>query len=129
MDDNSNNKRATYTVVDYTSKEVKKEKSNFGRTVLLPFCSGVLGATFIIGTCFGVPTIREKLIGNINFSIESTESNNETSSTPSSLSQISLSNYSDTGIKVAEKVRPSIVGIEVEYSVNSIFSRGRNSKS
>lgn len=40
-----------------------------------------------------------------------------------SLTQISLSSYSDTGVSVAEKVRPSIVGITVEYSVNSIFSK------
>lgn len=36
---------------------------------------------------------------------------------------MSLSNYSDTAVGVAEKVRPSIVGITVEYSVNSIFSK------
>lgn len=36
---------------------------------------------------------------------------------------ISLTEYSETSIAVAQKVKPSIVGISVEYSVNSIFNR------
>lgn len=124
MEDNSNNKSTTYTVVDYSSDNVKKEKNNFGRTIFLPFCSGIIGTVLVIGTCFGIPTVREKLLGTINSSIQISENNNATSSNPSSLTQISLSNYSDTGINVAQKVRPSIVGIEVEYSVNSLFSQG-----
>ena len=35
---------------------------------------------------------------------------------------VSLSNYSDTATNVASKVLPSIVGIKVSYTVNSIFS-------
>lgn len=46
-----------------------------------------------------------------------------TNITPGTLTQVSLLDYSNTGVSVAEKVRPSIVGIQVEYSVNSIFSR------
>lgn len=36
---------------------------------------------------------------------------------------VSLSSFSDTGIAVAQKVLPSVVGINVEYSVNTIFSQ------
>ena len=35
--------------------------------------------------------------------------------------QISLEEYSETGIGVAQKILPSIVGIKVEFPVNSIF--------
>ena len=42
---------------------------------------------------------------------------------------MSLSNYSETGISVANKVLPSIVGIKVEYPVNSIFYRSFGSNS
>ena len=38
------------------------------------------------------------------------------------MSQASLSNYSDTSIFAANKILPSIVGIEVEYNVSSNFS-------
>ena len=36
--------------------------------------------------------------------------------------QISLSNYSDTAVYAANKILPSIVGIKVEYNVNSLIS-------
>lgn len=123
MEDNSNKNQTTYTVVDYSSEKKEKGKSTFGKNILLPFCSGVLGATLIVGTCFGVPTIREKLIGNVSTSVQATTAKNDNTTYSGTLTEVSLSNYSDTGISVAEKVRPSIVGIKVEYSVNSIFSR------
>lgn len=52
---------------------------------------------------------------------------NQNNSFSGTLKEVSLSNYSDTGIRVAEKVRPSIVGIEVEYSINSIFAKNGTS--
>lgn len=63
MDENSNNKSTTYKVVDFSTNDSKKGKNNFSRNVVLPFFSGILGATLVIGTCFGVPTIRESIIG------------------------------------------------------------------
>ena len=41
----------------------KKQNSSFGRSVVVPFISGVLGCSLVLGTCFGVPNIREKIIG------------------------------------------------------------------
>ncbi len=38
------------------------------------------------------------------------------------VSQTSLSDYSDTSIYAANKVLPSIVGIKVDYNVNSLMS-------
>ncbi len=68
MENNSNNKTTTYEVVDFSTKEKNKQKSSFGRSVLVPFFSGILGTTLVIGTCFGVPQIREKIVGTVNTS-------------------------------------------------------------
>jgi len=103
-----------------TVKE-KREKTSlgFGRGFLVPFISGVLGCSVVIGTCFGVPSIRDYLLGNSKMS-----SNNASSSNLSTgyVNQNSLSNYSDTSVFAANKILPSIVGIKVEYNVNSMFS-------
>ena len=56
-----------------------KNKSGFGKSVLLPFVSGIVGCSVVIGTCFGVPSIRTKLINNTDSSI-STTNNNSTDS-------------------------------------------------
>lgn len=105
----------TYSSFENNGKKDKKSGSGFGKTVILPFTCGILGASIVIGTCFGIPSIKNELIGNSNFS----ESNN--SSNNINTQQISLLDYSDTAIGVAQKVLPSIVGISVTYSVNSPF--------
>lgn len=77
MEDNSNNKSTTYKVVDFSTKEERKEKICFSKSVLIPFCSGVLGTALVISTCFGVPTIREKIVGNSsNASVTTSTSRN-----------------------------------------------------
>ena len=100
----------------------KKSKSSnsgngFVKSVVLPFTCGILGAGIVVGTCFGVPSIRSNILG---------EATTEGSSTVGVLNtqQISLLDYSDTPVGVAQKVLPSIVGINVTYSVNSIFYSG-----
>ena len=98
-----------FKTVNQSKGEKNKSNFNFGKTVAVPFLSGVLGAGIVLGTCFGVPTIKERLVETNNKSVET------------STTQISLENYSETGIAVAKKILPSIVGIKVEYPVNSIF--------
>lgn len=121
MEENKNN---NYKVVRY-SEEKEKNKNGFGKTIVVPFISGILGATVVVGTCFGVPSIKETLFEKSSDSVlTSTSNNNTVTQTPSNINHISLKNYSDTGVSVAEKVKPSIVGINVQYSVNSIFGRG-----
>ncbi|MCI9000321.1 MAG: hypothetical protein HFJ26_05275 [Clostridia bacterium] len=68
MEENSNNKQ-TYQVIDMSDHEKKEKKSSssFSKSILLPFCSGVLGATLVVGTCFGVPQIRTYLMGKTEF--------------------------------------------------------------
>ena len=106
-----------------TSKKEKSSGSGFGRTVMVPFLCGILGAGVVVGSCVGVPSIRNELLKQ--FIVSSTdESSNTLSVNDINTTLISLSGYSDTSIAVAQKVKPSIVGISVEYSVNSIFNRG-----
>ena len=121
MEENNNNNNSNPVQYRKATEKVKVQNS-FGKSVVIPFLSGVLGTTLVIGTCFGVPSIRDKIISPTQ-SIEtsSTETNSNQTSGTSNL--ISLSNYSDTSVKVANKVLPSIVGIKVEYTVSSMFNR------
>lgn len=114
------NKKSNFKTVQNSSKKEKKVKSNtsFGKTVLIPFVSGVVGCAIVVGTCFGVPSIKEKVLGNNN----SSTGNSSNSNLSGYVSQTSLSNYSDTAVYAANKILPSVVGIKVEYNVNSMLS-------
>lgn len=108
----------------YKNETMPKAKVGFGKSVLLPFFSGVVGCSVVLGTCFGIPSIRTKLLDSTP-KIENTSNSQNTGY----VSQTSLSNYSDTAVFAANKVLPSIVGIEVEYNVNSLISMfGRQSQ-
>lgn len=107
---------STYKTV-YQNETRTKSKVGFGKGVLLPFFSGVLGCSVVLGTCFGIPSIRSKILD--------TNSNTENSTSLQNMgyvTQTSLSNYSDTAVYAANKILPSIVGIKVEYNVNSLIS-------
>ena len=110
---NPGNYKAVYEVDDKP-----KKKSNFGRNVVLPFFSGIVGCAVVLGTCFGVPSIREQIIGSGN----SSSSNSSSAQASGYVDQVSLSNYSDTAVYAANKILPSIVGIQIEYNVTSMFS-------
>ena len=101
------------------SKKSKINNGGFGKTVLVPFVSGVVGCAVVVGTCFGIPSIRTKLLGS---STPSTSTNSSTSDVSGYVSQTSLSNYSDTAVYAANKILPSVVSIEVQYNVNSMLS-------
>ena len=130
MDENQK-QDAKFTAIPVTGKtsyeKKEKNKSGFGKSVLIPFVSGVVGCSVVIGTCFGVPSIKTKLLGHSTSNI-STSSSNSTSSN-GYVDQISLNNFSDTAVYAANKILPSIVGIKIEYSVNttSIFGRSNTS--
>ena len=107
--------------------KTSKNNSGFGKSVIIPFVSGMIGCSIVIGTCFGIPSIRTKIIGNTNSSISTT--NNNSTQSDGYVKQTSLKNYSDTAVYAANKILPSIVGIKIEYTVNttSIFGRGGTS--
>lgn len=118
-----------FTAVKDFSYNTKKSNFSFGKHILVPFVSGVVGASVVLGTCLAVPSVRDNL-----FNIKTTQDNksslveNNNNSTINT-SLISLEGFSETGISVAKKVLPSVVGIKVEYSVSSIFSRGTSTAS
>ena len=112
---NEANFKTVVTNNPYNAKKVKN-KSGFGKSVLLPFCSGVVGCAVVVGTCFGIPSIRSQILDNNTSTINSNSSNNSSSGY---VSQVSLENYSDTAVYAANKILPSIVGIKLEYTVNN----------
>ena len=125
----SNSSNSTYnsTTFNYSNdnkfKKSKPSKPNagFGKTVLVPFISGIAGATLVIGTCFGVPSIKSKLLDNTQETSSSILNKSEIQS-----NVVNLADYSNTAISVAEKSLPSVVGITVTYQISSIFG-GRSS--
>lgn len=113
MEENNEVKQPTYKA--YSSNE--KTKPGFFKNSFVPFCSSALGTFLVIGVCFGMPNIRNKIL-NVN----NTYTNNGLTITEGQVANtISTTNYSNTAIAVANKVLPSIVGITVEYKVNSMF--------
>lgn len=91
-----------------------------GGAFFVPFISGILGASLVLGVCFGVPSIKEKLIGTSNVTyLQSQDTSSEKKDTE--LNVQTLANYSDTTVEVANKVLPSVVGITIEYKVNTFF--------
>ncbi len=134
-ENNNNNKNVVYEVKpenntnfktvqnpssykNYENSKKQKSGTGFAKSILLPFVSGVVGCAVVVGTCFGVPSIRSNILGTNN----STNDKSSNSSTIGYVSQTSLSNYSDTAVYAANKILPSVVGITVEYNVNSLYS-------
>ena len=91
--------------------------------MFVPFLSGIVGAGLVVGICFAIPSIRNDIIKSDNNSSNAISTNTSNGT----ISAISLEKFSDTGIGVANKVLPSVVGIKVEYSVSSIFYRNMSS--
>ena len=69
-----------------TDNSFKKSKvkyssgGGFGKTVFVPFISGIAGATLVIGTCFGVPSVKSKLLQTSNqgtFPVSASSSDSE----------------------------------------------------
>ncbi|MBR3614029.1 MAG: trypsin-like peptidase domain-containing protein [Clostridia bacterium] len=127
FDFNSENNTYTYSPSNFNyssdnsfkkSKSSKNSSSSFGKTVIVPFISGIVGATLVVGTCFGVPSIKTKLIGS---STTETSSKIFSSASNEATNLVNLSDYSNTSIAVAEKVLPSVVGITVTYQISSLF--------
>ena len=103
----------------------KKPKVGFGKGVFVPFISGVVGTALVVGVCFGVPTIKEKLVGTSSNNAQTTIFTSEGKVNNS----VDVSDYSGTAISVANKVLPSVVGIEVQFSVTSTLPSFMNQQS
>lgn len=113
-----------------TNKVIKvknKKDFSFAKNILVPFSSGLAGAALVVGLCVGVSPVRGLIANSLSSSNDSTPVVTATTVSNINTSQISLSDYSDTSVGVAAKVLPSVVGIEVEYKVNSFFSKNSGS--
>ena len=69
-----------------------KQSNGFGKTVLLPFISGIAGCALVIGTCFGVPSIKSKLLNGFTLSTVTSS----VTSTDQSTNLVNISDYSNT---------------------------------
>lgn len=127
----SNDKNSFKTVKNADSSySIPKAKVGFTRGFFIPFVAGVLGSLIIVGTCVSIPSVRETLSEKFFSNTSSEEKLNENDNSKKSQTQefstssdtaVSISQYSDTSIAVANKVLPSVVGIKVTYSVTSPY--------
>ena len=101
---------------DFVQKFNYSKNSNrkqIATTVVASFVSAVVGGACALGVYVGLNKEPAK-------TIETAKTNTSTvveTSNPN-LSQVSLTNYSDTAIYAAQKALPSMVSISVEYDVN-----------
>lgn len=101
---------------DFVQKFNYSKKSNrkqIATTVVASFVSAVVGGACALGVYVG---LNKEPAKTIETSKANTGSFVETSNP--NLSQVSLTNYSDTAIYAAQKALPSMVSISVEYDVN-----------
>lgn len=127
MDNNNEKSEHGFVKVPSNSNNVtvdktKKKTSSSFKTVLISFISGLVGAALILGLCFYVPSFRNLLVSS-----DSDDSSKENpiskifTSEGSVNTGVNIEDYSNTAISVANKVLPSVVGIEVDFSVSSNF--------
>lgn len=101
---------------DFVQKFNYSKNSNrkqIATTVVASFVSAIVGGACALGVYVGLNKEPAK-------AIETSKTNTSTvveTSNPN-LSQVSLTNYSDTAIYAAQKALPSMVSISVEYDVN-----------
>ena len=116
-----NENEFSYSTENHFKKADTPKKSGFGKNVFVPFVSGIIGAGLVVGTCFGVPKVRENLIGNSNVSVPTYSTIDKVEQADNKATINSSYNYYEVGPAVASKVLPSIVGIEVTFNVNSFW--------
>jgi len=118
MEEN-NNSNSSYRMVNFSERD---NKTSFGKTIFVPFISGIVGASLVMGVCFGIPNVKSQILGT-----ESVSAN--TVSLPTiTTSKTELTSYSDVGAYAANKILPSIVGITVDFTVSSIFGQQGSAK-
>ena len=103
----------------YKKKDIKSNRSHPIRTILISFICGILGASLVLGLVLFVPSIKEKVFTTTDS--KGNEVSIVTSSGPVSTA-VDIEEYSKTAIKVANKVLPSVVGIEVSFDVKANYS-------
>lgn len=116
-----NENEFNYSSDNHFRKAKIEKKSSFGKNIVVPFLSGIVGASLVIGVCFGVPSIKNTLISSNNTTVPTFSAPTKQENSINSTDLTNIANYSDTASTVARTVLPSIVGIEVTYNVNSFW--------
>lgn len=106
----------SYETTSYKVSEPKKKSKGASSSVIISFLSGALGAIIIVAVCFCVPSVNTMLNGLIDTDKPAIEVNSNINT-----QMIDLTEFSETSVNVAEQILPSIVGITIEYTVNSMF--------
>ena len=120
-----------FKTVDSSSSN-KKAKIGFFKGIVVPFLSGLLGTAIILVLWINFPSFKDKAyqylkIDKSTSSDETSEqiipenTKNEETAEVSNNNLVSIEDYSNTSIYTANKVLPSIVGITVEYTVNTPY--------
>lgn len=117
---NSFNSNNSFSNSSFTPKKKKESSFSFGKNIFIPFISGLAGTILCISLAFGSPVIRGKLL-NSSSNVSTPAQKVEPSIQNPTASAINLADYSNTSIKVASDVLPSIVGISVKYNVTTFF--------
>ena len=102
-------KTITNDKINYLYNSEKTQKRN----PFFPFLGGMLGGALVISICLGIPNIKENIFKNDNSNFSTIPGNT------GYVTVQKLSDYSDSAIFAANKALPSIVGIEVEYTVQA----------
>ncbi len=126
----NNNEKLDNGFVKSTSSNYKKTVTTehkdhfFIKSILVPFLVGILGAALILALFIYVPVFRK----NVTDSSSNTLGEKIFTSTGPVNKGIDISEYSDTAISVANKVLPSVVGIEVDFSISANSFLGSQSE-
>lgn len=96
----------------------KSNRKNVYTTIVASFISAIIGGACALGIYLGVS--NTKAPETVASSTTNTAQYNNLN-----LSQVSLTNYSDTAIYAANKVLPSMVSISIEYDI-TYMGRTRN---
>ncbi len=100
----------------------KSSRNSIFPTILISFISAIIGAVCAVLIYTSINTTPDKT----DIATETTQVSSNLNNL--NLTQVSLTNYSDTAIYAANKVLPSIVSIAVEYEVN-YFGRTQTASS
>ena len=128
MDNNKEKSEHGFVKVSSNSKasgvslnKTKKEKNSTFKVVLTSFVSGIVGASLVLGLCFYVPAVRNIFVSSDDSDDSKKEVSKIFTSEGSVSKGVSIEDYSNTAISVANKVLPSVVGIEVDFSVSANY--------
>jgi len=102
--------------------DTNKSKNSILKNILISFTSGIIGASLVLGLCFYVPAVKDLFVSDSSDDNKTKSRNSKIFTSEGSVNTgIDVSEYSGTAIEVANKVLPSVVGIEVNFSVSSNY--------